>query len=180
MNSICFVINAECHYEPCSFTIIQTHIHFYRRPGGKKQTLKKKVFFFVDKIITIAPLTHHQLCMNETVQCIWPCFHHLPVLSSPVTLLYSGIDMVHYSGVCTYTVRACMCMRMYCICVFGGFASVPALGAPCWWRPVGPTSAHCWWETCRKRNSLQPTSLIFHPLAPRHLLLLFFLSHLFF
>lgn len=44
----------------------------------------------------------------------------------------------------------CMCMRMYCRCVFGVFATVPALEAPCWWRPVGPTSAHCWWEMCRK------------------------------
>ncbi len=37
---------------------------------------------------------------------------------------------------------------------FGLFATEPALPAPCWWGPVGPTSAHTW-----KKPSVSSTLL---------------------
>lgn len=62
----------------------------------------------------------------------------------------------------TVYVHVCIVL-MYLVCLL-----LPALGAPCCLRPVGPTSAHCWWETC---NPLQHTSLIFHPLTTLHFFL---------
>lgn len=90
--------------------------------------------------------------------------------------------MVQCSGMCMSAraqvrVSVCECAVWVYLAVF---ATVPALGPPCWWRPVGPTSAHCWWwETCGKKLSVSgPLSLIFHPLTPQHHLFfpLFFLS----
>lgn len=80
-------------------------------------------------------------------------------LSSPhcssfnsMTLVYRGVEMAHCTSVCTHVWEHVCVWECNCICVFGVFATVTALGAPCWWRPVSPTSAHCWGEKCRKNH----------------------------
>lgn len=52
--------------------------------------------------------------------------------------------------------------------VFGGLAVAPALGDPCWWRPAGPTSAHCWRQTWGKAFCLLSAPLIFHLIRSLH------------
>lgn len=86
-----------------------------------------------------------------------------------LVLQYNEIEMVQFCWCVNIThtfVNVYVHVASVCVCTF---ATIPALGAPCWWRPVGPTSAHHWWETCRKTRSLRLTSLIFHPLTPWHL-----------
>lgn len=146
-------------------------MYVYSHPGMVKSPIVIWKDFIGNKITR--PVLYMLQCTLEWHVMFDTMVTHITAFDqqSDLVLQYSQMEM--------FKATVCVCVSTHMIesmwawvdvlySVFGGLAVAPALGDPCWWRPAGPTSAHCWRQKWGKAFCLLSAPLIFHLIRSLH------------